>query len=463
MSEPLFIGMPHGLDYIFDGHAGASPSGAERWMNCTASLGASRRFLETLTPNQQAQFASGSSAARQGTTAHAAAEIEARMILGELDQSEVDVSLLELAIMPLSEGEAYDDEMAEYITEYVDLIRQYVNDRGSDHVLIESRVIASVPLIDIGPAGDPMLGDVYEIPGSADAVAMPTPEDPDLVVVDLKYGDGIDVDVEHNPQARIYGLGALALLVDDEGNLITDVRNVVYHIVQPRLGGIKTWIEPVEDLLAWRDEVLSPALTYALNGVAAGATFSPSDETCQWCPAKGSCAALAEQRMTQATELFDTVVEAEFVDGPGAFPETASLSDERLGSLLSQIEGLVKIKDDLKAEAQRRLYRGGSVPGYKLVSYTPPRAWSKDAEHKLAAAVGAKRAKSLYKPASLLTPKQALVVLKKEHGIDTPEEVLGSLIESPNKRAVVAPVGDRRKDWTGTPPEQMFDDETAEK
>ena len=59
----LFIGMPVTRDYIFDGHAGAGPSGAERWMNCTESLGAARRFLETLSPNQQAEFAVGGSAA----------------------------------------------------------------------------------------------------------------------------------------------------------------------------------------------------------------------------------------------------------------------------------------------------------------------------------------------------------------------------------------------------------------
>ena len=55
--RPMFLGMPDTKDFIFDGHMGAGPSGAERWMHCTASLGAARSFLETLSPNQQAQFA----------------------------------------------------------------------------------------------------------------------------------------------------------------------------------------------------------------------------------------------------------------------------------------------------------------------------------------------------------------------------------------------------------------------
>lgn len=447
MTDPMFIPIPGVKDYIFDGHAGAGPSASERWMNCTASLGASREFLETLTPNQQVAFGGANEAARQGTTAHAAAEVEANLLLGRVDQAEADATLMELAIMPDTDGEAYDDEMAEYITEYVDLIKGYADERGAESLLIEARVSATVPLTD--PFDE---GEVYEIKGSADCVVLPTKDEPTLVVGDLKYGDGIHVDVDENPQIRIYALGVLAMLVDEEGILPSEIEEVVYHIIQPRLGGIKTWRESVDDLLEWRDTELSPALSRALAGVEGGAEYKPSEETCQWCPARGACSALAESRMAEAADLFDTIVEAEYENGPGSFPETSSLSDERLGTLLTQIRGLVKIHDDLKEEAQRRLHRGTPVPGFKLVSYTPPRRWSSSAPEALAEM-------QVWKPPTLMTPTQALLAAK---GNEEALSLIEEQIESPLKRPVVAPEGDRRKDWAGIPPESMFNDETGE-
>lgn len=453
---PLFLGMPDSRDFIFDGHAGAGPSGAERWMNCPASLAAAREFLETLSPNQQRQFAESSSAARQGTTAHAAAEIEAHVILGEIDQTEADAALMELAIMPEDGAEAYDDEMADYITEYVDLVKSYV-DSGRE-VRVEARVRAVVPLT--GPLDpDDEDSDVYEIAGSADFVALPSDEEPDLVVGDLKYGDGIHVEVDENPQIRIYALGVLSDLADEEGNLPA-LDGVTYYIVQPRLGGIKVWKESVEDLLRWRDEVLSPALSLALAGPEGGATYEPSEQACQWCPARGGCAALAEQRVEAAAHLFDTVVEAEFADGPGSFPETTSLTDTRLGELLAQITGLIDIHKDLKDEAQRRLHRGGTIPGFKLVSYTPPRKWKPEASNRLdtqlhhdeGALLSSEQRAALWSDPKLITPTQAVKVL----GADA--DVIAELIDTPDKRPVVAPEGDRRKAWEGRPPEQMFPD-----
>lgn len=433
------------MDYLFDGHAGAGPSGAERWMNCTASLAASRAFLETLTPNQQKQFARANEAARQGTTAHAAAESEALVMLGVITEEELDQTLLELSVMPDTEGEAYTEEMAEFITEYTDLVKSY-HDEGRP-VLIEARLEAAIPLMTVDSDGDP---EVYVITGSGDCVALPSEEENVLSVVDLKYGQGKDVDVEENPQVRIYALGALAELADEDG-MLPDLDMIEYVIAQPRLGGIKVWTESVDDLLEWRDEVLSPALTEALAGPKGGAAYNPSELACQWCPARGTCSALAEQRIEAASDLFDVIVEAEFEGGPGAFPETQTLSNERLGELFAQINGLTKIREDLKAEAQRRLYRGDEIPGFQLVNYSPPRHWAEDAEEELL------ERDELWGEPKLMSPTQALKVL----GKNPPQDVL-DLIVTPDKRPVIAPEGDRRKTWEGKAPEDMFDDESGD-
>lgn len=440
-AQSLLITDPSTYDYQFNGHAGAGPSASERWMSCTASLQASRKFLETLTPNQQAEFSRSSTAARQGTTAHSAAEVEARVLLGQMTQEEADLSLLELTINP-EDDEAYDAEMAEYITEYVDLIRSYIDD--GHEVLIEERVVAGIWLT--GTYEE----EVYEIPGSVDVGVLPTKGDPStLVVGDLKYGNGVDVKVEKNSQARLYALGLLGRLVNDEGDLPEDLTTIRYHIIQPRLGGIKTWEESVEDLLTWRDEELAPALTAALYGE--GVEFKPSETACQFCPARGSCAALAEQRVTEAAGLFDVIVDAEF--NGESFPETSGLSDTRLGELLTQVSGLLDIHKDLKEEVQRRLHRGGTVPGFKMVSYTPPRKWKPEAESLL------DEVEEIWKR-KLLTPKQALEVLKND---EDKTLLVEELYEAPNKRPVVASEGDRRSDWDGLPPEAMFTAEEGEK
>lgn len=438
-SKTLFIGDPLTYDYIFDGHAGAGPSGAERWMNCTASLQASREFLETLTPAQAAEFARAGGAARQGTTAHAAAETEALLALGRIDQAEADATLLELAVMPDAADEAYDAEMGETITEYVDLIRQYAADRGPEAIGIEDRLYATIALT------GKYEGWEHTIAGSGDCTVEPTKEEPDLVVADLKYGSGHDVTVESNPQIRIYGLGALAAWMA-KGNKAPE--RLTYHIVQPRLGGIKTWSEPVSDLLAWRDEVLAPALTAALYGTEAGAEFNPSDTACMWCPARGTCTALAESRVEQAALLFDIMGEHEYEHGPGTFPSGSSLSDERLGVLLSQVLGLSDILDDLKGEAQRRLLRGTEVPGFKLVSYTPPRRWKADAANNISDDL------PVWKPSTLVTPTAALKALKKD---DEALKAIEDFIDAPPKRPVVAPEHDRRKSWEGVEADEMFE------
>lgn len=444
--QPLFLGMPETLDFRFDGHAGAGPSGAERWMNCTASLGAVREFLETLTPNQQHEFAGANTAARQGTTAHAAAETEVNVLLGTVSAEEAEQTLLELTIMPEVAEEAYDEEMAGYISEYVAFIQTYI-DAGHE-VRTEQRVEAVVPLTVSGAYahtyedGD-TLPDYYVITGSADAVVLPTRTERVLTVVDLKYGNGIDVDVESNPQIRLYALGVLSDLADEHGNL-PDLDRIDYVIVQPRLGGIKMWSESVDDLLTWRDEALSPALTSAL-GLDGNAVYAPSELACQWCPVRGSCPALTQERMDNAASVFEAVTEAEFENGLGSLPEAGALSDDLLGDMLAKVESLVALKDDLRAEAQRRLYRGQRVPGYQLVSYTPPRKWTDEAlsDETLAAL-------PVWKDPTLLTPTQAVKALGEQ------ADQVAQFIYAPPKKPVIARVGDRRKTWEGRAPEDMF-------
>lgn len=419
-------------------------------MNCTMSLSASRRFLETLSPNQQREYARGGTAAAQGTTAHSVGEAEANYLLGRIESEELNTILLDLAVEP-EDDVAYDDEMAEYVAEYTALVQTYAAERGADNIFIEQRVEAIIPLSGINHDDE-----MYVIRGSLDFGANPTPEHNTLVVGDLKYGKGIEVDVDENPQIRLYALGKLSEMVDEDGNL-PDLDGIDYYIAQPRLGGIKHWHESVDDLLAWRDDVLSPALTKALYGQAEGATFNPSDLACQWCPARGGCPALADLRIAQAHDLFSEITDAEFLDGSGAMPDPESMDNDRLGDLLLQINGLEDLRKSLKEEAQRRLHRGEEVKNFTLVSYTPRRSWVEH-EDPIAFVKGFKgidseTKKALFAPRTLVSPAAAEKILGKAFDKVTSERVV-----VPEKRPVISTgPKDRRKKWEGKPPEQMFD------
>lgn len=432
----LLIKVPGSYDYVFNGHAGAGPSSSDRWATCTESLRLSREFLETLNPLQQEEFAGASTAAQQGTTAHRVGEIKALELTGEMDSKEVEQEMD--VLRALDSDIALTDEMEGFVTEYVDLISQYLHEDRD--VRIESRVSASVLLTGSHD------GEVYDITGTADVMVLPSDKDPVLVVGDLKYGAGVEVEVEANSQARIYALGALSELADDEGNLPDDLETVRYHIIQPRLGGIKTWEEALDDLLVWRDEVLAPALTAALYGE--GAEFKPSEKACTFCPARGTCGALAADRVEKAKHLFDVVQEAEYETGEA--PVVGSLSDADLGTLLEQINGLTDLQAALKDEAYRRALRGETVPGFKLVSYTPRSGWKEGAEKHL------KKRKELWTK-KLITPRQALLTMK---GDEEQQALLEELIDRPLKKPVIAPAGDKRAEWTPTQDaENMFEKE----
>jgi hypothetical protein len=248
---------------------------------------------------------------------------------------------------------------------------------------------------------------------------------------------------------------------------LEDITTAEYVIVQPRLGGIKVWTESLDDVLTWRDEVLAPALTAALYGSdnlpGEGSTFNPSESACQWCPARGGCPALIEDRMAAGASMFDEVLEAEVSGNP---IDATIMSNERLGEVLAQIQGAVDLHKDIKEEVQRRLHRGQHVPLHELVNYTPPRSYKEGAAEAIEAAVKDKTIPSIYKPPALMTPTQALTLLKEQ---TEAREWLEQQIDVHDVKPVVGPDaerraarGDKRKSWNGRPPESMFADETDE-
>ena len=154
-------------------HAKLGPSGAHRWLNCTPSA------------NQELEFADRSTeAAAEGTAAHALAEHKLRKALKM--RSTRPVSQYDC-----DEMEGYTDDYAQFIMESLEEAKQLCAD---PLVLIEQRLDLTCYVPDSFGTGDCLI--------VADHL---------LHVIDFKYGQGVLVEAEENPQMMLYALGALRL------------------------------------------------------------------------------------------------------------------------------------------------------------------------------------------------------------------------------------------------------------
>lgn len=178
-------------------HAVYPPSGAHRWVHCTASAEAMARL-----PEQES-----GEAAEEGTAAHE--ELERVLKGGALDHEHPAAYGIALAI-------------------------SYVKQLQPGQMWIEQRVALT-----------------EQIWGRCD-VAHWQPESGVLTIVDLKNGQRA-VDVEENEQLRIYAAASMFT-----HNL--PVKWIRYAVVQPNdwrpfVPRVKQWHEPVESLYAWAGRV----------------------------------------------------------------------------------------------------------------------------------------------------------------------------------------------------------------
>ena len=154
-------------------HAVLSASGSHRWLNCTPSARLELEFENT-----------GSEAAREGTAAHALCEHKLKRALHMRSRR------------PVSDYDS--DEMEECTDAYVDFVmEQYEAAKQvckDPVVLIEQRLDFSCYVPDGFGTGDCLII-----------------SDDRLHIIDFKYGMGVLVEAENNPQMKLYALGALAV------------------------------------------------------------------------------------------------------------------------------------------------------------------------------------------------------------------------------------------------------------
>ena len=237
-----------------------------------------------------------------------------------------------------------DTDMAAYVQDYVKLVRGYA-ENGS--LFVEQRV----------PIGH--LTGEDDAGGTSDAVVLCRNE---MVVIDLKYGMGVKVYAEDNPQLMMYALGAY-----EQFGLAWDGDTVTMVIHQPRLNHVAEWSIPLRVLLDFAAQVRDAAATVAeavsVADIGVDSYLRPGEKQCRFCKAKATCPALR-------AEVADVVHEAatldDFADLVPQVPDSQT-GDNYLSVAMSKVDVVEQWCKAVRAEVERRLLAGKSVEGYKLV------------------------------------------------------------------------------------------------
>ena len=365
-------------------HAVLSASGSKRWLSCPPSARLERKF-----PDKAGE------AAQEGTLAHALAEARIRHWLGEISESG-----LTLRIDNIRHDALYSPEMGEYVSEYVDLCIEKINEAHGT-ALVEERLDFSRWVKNGFGTGDMVI--------IGDGV---------LEIVDLKYGKGVPVSAEGNTQMQLYALGAI-----EQYGYIYDFDHVRMSIFQPRNGGLSTQLMSVDELLVWGESIKPIAeLAYAGKG-----DFK-AGEHCRFCRAAAQCKALADYNLE--------IAKLEFRDAD-------LLTDDEVSFVLSRVDGLIRYADKIKTFALAEALKGHKWPGFKVVTGRSNRRIT-DAVKAVKLLRGAGYADDvIYKPLEIQTITDLeKTITKKKFG-----EILGSVVEKPPGKPTLVPADDERPEY----------------
>lgn len=358
-------------------HALLSASASKRWLNCTPSA-----RLETQFSDDESPYAA------EGTAAHALAEHKLKRGLKRRSKR------------PVSDYDC--DEMEECTDDYVSYIMEQVQEAElcctDPVVLIEQHLDYSRYVEGGFGTGDCLI--------VADGI---------LSVVDLKYGKGLLVEADNNPQMMLYALGALELF-----DVIYDIDRIRMTIYQPRLENISTWEISVEELQSWVEEVLVPKARLAARGEGEYCSGS----WCRFCKARNQCRARAESFLKLAQM---------------EFRPPALLEEGEIAEVLSVADELAKWAADVYSFAtDEAIVHGRQWSGFKLVEGRSNRKYT--SEEDVAEAAKTAGYTDIYKSSLIGITEMEKLLGKKQF-----QEILGGLVYKPQGKITLVPESDKRQ------------------
>ena len=370
-------------------HAILSASASHRWLHCNPSARLELEFEDRET-----------SAASEGTAAHALCEHKLKRKLKLRSER------------PVSE---YDnDEMEQYTDDYVDFVMgQVVRERRRDaetQVLIEQRLDFSCYV----PDGF----------GTGDCVIVSKGR---LHIIDFKYGQGVLVEAEENPQMKLYALGALR-----EFGEKYQIKKVKMTIFQPRRENVSTWEITVARLKRWAEKDLRPKAERAFKGEG---EYCPG-EWCLFCKAAIKCRARAEEKLRLA--------QSEFKLPP-------LLTDAEIEDVLAKLPDIKKWAEEIQEYALQAALAGKQWRGFKLVEGRSVRKYAdEDAVIKAAQSAGYT---DIFKKTLLTITEMERLMGKQEFA-----KILGGLVVKPAGKPTLVADTDKRESISVSDPKNEFNE-----
>lgn len=372
-------------------HAILSASSSYRWLKCLPSARLEQQFDHE-----------PSRAAQEGTAAHALCEHKLKRALKMRSKR------------PVSEFDS--DEMEECTDAYVDFVleqlEQAVQDCKDPIVLIEQHL--------------DMTRWVPEGFGTGDCIIV---ADNELHIIDFKYGTGVLVDANNNPQLMLYALGALNLF-----DSLYDIEEISMSIFQPRRENVSTWTVPVDQLLLWAEKDLMPKAKKAFNGEG----WFACGDWCQFCRAANRCKARAEANLK--------IAQNEFKDPP-------LLTDEEITEILKRIPELTKWANQIQEyAADAAINHGKQWTGFKVVLGRSNRKYTD--EEKVAERANELGYKDIYKKSLITITEMEKLMGKKKF-----KEEMSDLVYKPPGKLVLVPDSDKRPAVNTSSAEEDFKEE----
>lgn len=303
-------------------HALLSASGAQRWLACTPSARLETKFPE-----------STSEAAEEGTLAHELAELKVK---NHFYPQELTKRGMNSKIKKLKECKLWQEEMQGYTDDYLDYIKATaLGLPAAPHVAIEKQVNLSKYI----PDGF----------GTADCILLQG----DLIhVIDLKYGKGVPVSAERNPQMMLYALGAY-----EAYKILYPIKRIKMTIAQPRLDNFSEWECSLSELLEF-GKYVKDRVVLAYDGEG---NYVPGEKQCRFCRARAQCRARAEENTKLAFQVEK---------------KPPLLSDLEVGNYLKQGDDVARWLKDLQEYALNSCLAGKEIPGWKAVEGRSVRDWT---------------------------------------------------------------------------------------
>jgi len=205
------------------------------------------------------------------------------------------------------------------------------------------------------------------------------------VLLDWKFGSGVPVEAEENPQIMFYV--AAAMRTPEAKWAFEGVDLIECHIVQPP--HVRSWLTTPERIARFEKD-----LVRAVKKSRRPDAPVVAGEHCRWCPAKPICPQMtgAVERATRAT--------------------LRDLDPATIGVYLENADLLERWIDELRALAHQMLDGGVPVPGWKLVPKRGRRQWV-DEDKAKAALMASGLTEQELTVTELVSPAQAEKALKK--------------------------------------------------